>query len=286
MKEMTDFDRIVAACQRWTEQQQSWREDTGRRFTGRGYEVVPIDSDEVASEFVERHHYSGSYVSAMHRFGLYRGGDLVGVAVYSGPMEKVLTCALPGLKPYDESVELGRFVLLDEVPGNAESWFLARCHDILVERGVRGVVSFSDPVARRLSSGLLVMPGHVGTIYQATNGIYTGETEARTWWIIPGGRVFNGQALQKIRQQKQGHQYAERQLVELGARPMELGEDPKAWLREARQACKITYFRHPGLHRYVFPLGRKAHHRAKVTIGFPAKVYPKIRSTKEMMVNA
>jgi hypothetical protein len=54
-----------------------------------------------------------------------------------------------------------RFVLLDECPGNSESWFLARCFDALLDDGVRGVVSFADPVPRRTASGQLVMPGHV-----------------------------------------------------------------------------------------------------------------------------
>ncbi len=45
-------------------------------------------------------------------------------------------------RPYTESLVCSRFVLLDECPGNSESWFLAR----LLARGVRGVVSFADPV--------------------------------------------------------------------------------------------------------------------------------------------
>lgn len=64
-----------------------------------------------------------------------------------------------------------RFVLLDECPGNSESWFLARCFDALLADGVRGVVPFADPVPRRTASGRLVMPGHVGTIYQGYAGV-------------------------------------------------------------------------------------------------------------------
>jgi hypothetical protein len=32
------------------------------------------------------------------------------------------------------------------VPANGESWFLARCWEMAARQGVRGVVSFSDPV--------------------------------------------------------------------------------------------------------------------------------------------
>lgn len=87
----------------------------------------------------------------------------------------VLTKPLPGLRPYTESLVCSRFVLLDECPGNSESWFLARCFDALLADGVRGVVSFADPVPRRTASGRLVMPGHVGTIYAATNAVYAGR---------------------------------------------------------------------------------------------------------------
>ncbi|MFD8006986.1 Mom family adenine methylcarbamoylation protein [Streptomyces mirabilis] len=82
----------------------------------------------------------------------------------------VLTNPLPGLRPFSQSVECSRFVLLPECPGNSESWFLARCFRALLSDGVRGVVSFADPVPRQTASGVLVMPGHVGTIYAAYAG--------------------------------------------------------------------------------------------------------------------
>jgi uncharacterized protein (TIGR03435 family) len=61
--------------------------------------------------------------------------------------------------------------LLDAVPGNGETWFLARCFEILRNRGVVGVVSFSDPLQRETLGGeivhmglamLLVKPGKPG----------------------------------------------------------------------------------------------------------------------------
>ncbi|MET7353048.1 hypothetical protein [Streptomyces mirabilis] len=69
-----------------------------------------------------------------------------------------------------ESLECSRFVLTDECPANAESWFLARCFDELLVRGVRGIVSFADPVPRRDAPGAVVAVGHVGTIYAAYAG--------------------------------------------------------------------------------------------------------------------
>lgn len=51
--------------------------------------------------------------------------------------------------------------------------------------------SFADPVPRRTASGVLVMPGHVGTIYAATNAVYAGRATARTVKLLPDGTVFN-----------------------------------------------------------------------------------------------
>lgn len=269
---------------------QRWRERNGvwcparEVFDPRGFEVRPIPDDTTASAFIITHHYSGAYVAARHRFGLFRGDELVGVAVYSNPAAlAVLTCVLPELDPTSESVELGRFVLLDGIGFNVETWLIARCHALLLEAGVAGVVSFSDPVPRRMPNGTLITPGHIGQIYQASNAVYTGRAWARTLWVLPDGSIFNGQAQQKIRDQKRGHEYAERQLIRWGARPMRAGEDPRSWLREARGACRVAYFRHPGVHRYVFTLGRNARARRQIKVALPALPYPTTRETRELV---
>ncbi|MFI2415170.1 hypothetical protein [Streptomyces sp. NPDC018947] len=153
-------------------------------------------------------------------------------------------------------MECSRFVLLDECPGNAESWFLARCFGLLLAEGVRWVVSFADPVLRRTASGTLVMPGHVGTIYAATNALYTGRATARTVKLLPDGTVFHDRTAQKIRRQEQGHEYAAAQLIALGAPRPRPGCDPARWLREALAAVGARNVRHRGAHRWVFRLGR------------------------------
>ncbi|WP_432198306.1 hypothetical protein [Streptomyces sp. bgisy027] len=113
--------------------------------------------------------------------------------MFGVPVSKaVLTKPLPELEPYTESLECSRFVLLDECPGNSDSdFFLARCHTELLATGVRGVVSFADPVPRRTASGILIHRGHCGWIYQSTNGVYAGRATARTIKLLPDGSVFH-----------------------------------------------------------------------------------------------
>jgi hypothetical protein len=134
------------------------------------------------------------------------------------------------------------------------------------------VVSHSDPQSRRRLDDALVKPGHIGTIYQASNAVYAGRTGARTYALLPDGTLLSGRTAQKIRAQERGPRYAEQQLVRLGARPMRAGENPASWLVRA-----LDYV---GSRRYDIsvitatcsgsdPLGR-----ASPSL-FPARAYPK-----------
>jgi hypothetical protein len=98
---------INPACdtgQRWWHGQHTWVRRSRGGFDSNRYEVTPI-SDPAAKSYVERMHYSGSYVAASRRYGMFLhtddGPDLVGVAVF----------AIPAQAPYTESLELARFVL-------------------------------------------------------------------------------------------------------------------------------------------------------------------------------
>jgi hypothetical protein len=220
-------------------------------FRPSAYDVAPV-ADSAAKAFVVAHHYSARYVAARFRFGLFHHGDLVGVAVFSHPTnDRVLTNVFGG-SPTD-SVELGRFALLDQVAFNGESWFLARCLRLLRKQEVQGVVSFSDPVPRTTADGRLVFPGHIGTIYQASNAVYLGRGRARTLRVLPDGTVFSDRALQKVRAREQGWEYASAQLVKFGADPLGAEDDGRAWL--ARWLPLLTRpMRHPGNYRYAWAL--------------------------------
>jgi hypothetical protein len=220
------------------------------------YDVAELPDDRAAKAFVVRHHYSGSYPAARWRFGLFRRGVLQGVAVFSHPCnDLVLTSVFPG-RPTD-SVELGRFVLLDEVPGNGESWFLGRCFRLLRREGLVGVVAFSDPRRRSDGQGNTIFGGHVGTIYQAHNAAYLGRSAARTLHLLPDGRVLPERAQQKIRAADRGVHYAVGRLVAWGAEPPRnyKAGSLAAWLCEwRRHLCRPV--RHWGNHKYAWALGR------------------------------
>lgn len=267
-------------CQRWDRGRHSWRHRREGGFDPSWYDVEPVAEGD-ARDFVAIHHYSGSYPASSWRFGLYdvRGDahQLVGVAVFGVPVQAaVLTRTFPDLAPYTQSTELSRFVLEDSSPGNSESWFLARCFTELHSHGVRGVVSFADPVPRRRADGTPVAIGHVGFIYQALSAVYTGRGAARTVTLLPDGTVLNARTAQKIRAQDQGHEYAERRLVALGAAVPGAGQRPADWLQSALGDIGARTIRHHGAHRYAFPLGAGRRQREQVRIGHPEVIpYPK-----------
>jgi hypothetical protein len=269
------------ACMRWSPGRvQSWSRPEDGGFDASRYGVAAI-AEEHAKAFITRLHYSGTYPAASQRYGLFdlASGQraLVGVAVLSVPASKaVLTAVFPRLEPYKESLELGRFVLVDEVPANGESWFLGEVRRLAAATGLRGIVSFSDPVARRTADGTVIMPGHIGVIYQASNAVYTGRGTARTLAMLRDGTVFSARAAQKVRKQDRGHEYAERQLVALGARPMRAGETPASWLAVALADASARKIRHPGNHRYAFRVGTTRKDRAAVQVAPRAAPYPKV----------
>lgn len=262
-------------CQRWRDRRHSWRHRSEGGFDSRRYSVGPL-AELDAKRFVVRHHYSGTFPAAVRRLGLYESGALAGVAVFAVPMSPaVLSNVFTELAPVAEALELSRFVLLDAVPANAETWFLARCFEALAAGGLRGVVAFADPVVREALDGTIVCPGHLGIIYQAKSGTYLGRSTPRTVDVLPDGTTLAARAAQKVRRQERGHEYVVRRLLALGAPEPGATSDPALWLRDALDRIGARRLRHPGCHRYAFALGRNARERAQVRIAGQVGRYPK-----------
>jgi len=242
------------------------------------YEVAPITLTQ-AKTFVIQHHYSAAYVACRYRFGLFKRyalfpeDELVGVAVFSVPMsQKVLTNIFP-CEPL-ESIELGRFVLLDHIPSNAESWFFARCRELLKREGIKGIVAFSDDTPRTAIFPVhsLIFSGHIGTIYQSSNAVYLKRTTPRVLKVLRDGSIFSDRAASKIRKAERGWRYAANILVKHGAT-----EPPPATAHNATLLKSwLTYWtnlltrplKHAGNHRYAWSLSHS------ITLP-PSHQYPK-----------
>jgi hypothetical protein len=251
--------------QRWRERRGSYR-PAGETINTCEYEVAALDKEE-AKAFVLRHHYLQCFPAQRRCFGLYWWGRLVGVAVFSQPMRKEVLKGLPGAP--EESMALGRLVLLDEVRANAESWFIARCFELLRGEGFVGVASFSDPFRYTTTTGTVLSPGHVGTIYQATNGVYRGRSRADYIHLLPNGRNFQNDSMTKVRHLKEGWRYSAQLLVDFGAPMLDpKKDDPKVWLATwLPRICRKE--KHPGNHKYLWALNRRDRKHLPESMPYP-----------------
>lgn len=255
-------------CLRTTNRVPSWRHTSEGGFNRRRYSVFSI-SEEVAKAFVLLHHYSRSYPAGRLAYGMFERHHLVGVAVLGEPMHpRVITKPLPTLDNRT-AAELSRVVLLDEVPANAESWFVRRVLRDAATHGLRGVVAFSDPMPRPLVG----MPGHVGDFYRALGLDYCGRATARTLTFLPDDTVLSDRSAQKIRGGEQGAAGQIRRLIALGATPPPPGLADAGWLRDALEEVGVRKVRHLGNHRFIARLGGRVTRR-RTPLGLPSEHYP------------
>lgn len=270
------------------ERSQRWRDRRGTYVPDTGiidpaiHSVDVIDCYREAKPFVEQNHYSASFPATRLSCGLFRNGkggsaELVGVCSFAVPMNNASIPLHTGLSDHLSAVDLGRLVLLDDVPGNGESWFVSRAFRLLRREKpqILSVIAYSDPVRRIASDGTVVMPGHCGMVYQALSAELRGRSSPRTDHIMPNGRIVSPRALSKIRSQETGAAYAERQITDAGAPAREFGEDPADWLSRLRAAGHLTSRRHPGNLVYTFALTKAARLASR---GKPKHSYPLIDS--------
>ncbi len=265
---------ITDVCQRTTLGRTTWR-PAGEIIRPSEYDVDAIGPNE-AKAFVEQHHYSGSCSPTMAPFGLWRRGTLSGVAVFGPlPSENAHNAVFPSLST-TEALTLGRLVLLESVPANGESYFVSRCFDLLRKRGVVAVESCADPQPRETAGGERTHRGHIGTIYQALNGRYTGRTNPASLRLLPDGSVLSNRTQGKLVRGERGQSTAVAQLVRFGATAPTDGEDTLEWLRRWRGELTRA-FRHYGNHRYMWMIDKRRE-RELVPYG-PRLAYPKVTVT-------
>jgi hypothetical protein len=218
--------KAALRSQRWRERRASFVSDASvidpREFA---VDVIP---DRTARAFTVEHHYSGSHPVARLSLGLWRNGGaagarLVGVATFSVSINDRAVPRHTGLDDPRAAADLGRFVLLDEVAGNGETWFLSRAFALLrrCKPQIAAVIAYSDPVPRRGPDGGVILPGHVGAIYRdfGRGVAYRGRATPRIEHLTPDGRPFSSRAASKIRNGERGAAYAVDELVRRGAPP-------------------------------------------------------------------
>ncbi len=139
--------------------------------------------------------------------------------------------SLVGAAKPDDCLALTRLWLADELPPNSESRVLG-----LVIRALRRdtslkfLLTYADPAV-----------GHVGTIYQATNWIYTGLSDSMPLYDLGDGRLRHSRSL--------SHAY--------GTHSMQYFTDHGVEVKVVRQSRK---------HRYVYFLDPSWRSRLQVSV--------------------
>jgi hypothetical protein len=130
-----------------------------------GYRVQPVTYEET-KHFILNIHYARRMPSISYAFGLLKGGELLGVVTYGMPASQHLCRGVCGDEKKDIVIELNRLCLLKNGKNEA-SMLVSRSLKMLPKPMV--VVSYADTAQ-----------GHLGTVYQACNFLFTGSTRERT----------------------------------------------------------------------------------------------------------
>ena len=135
------------------------------------YSIVRVSSDWV-KRIIEENHYLHRVSQTSYAFGLFERNtkDMVGAITYGNPGSPTVAPSICGEEERMEVIELKRLWTEDDTPTNTESWLIANSMKE-VDKDI--IISYADSDE-----------DHVGTVYQATNWIYTGMSGGGTMWSV------------------------------------------------------------------------------------------------------
>ena len=167
------------------------------KFENEDYEIRKIGREE-ANDFLEIHHYAKNRPVSMYSLGVYQSCTLIGVISYGKSVSPTVFPSISDNLRQHEYMELLRLCILDVTPKNFESWFISKSIKMLKKAypQVKILVSYADP-----------FQGHTGSIYQATNWIYTGTGSTATYFINKSDGKFTHPQTMKKKRKKFGDSY-------------------------------------------------------------------------------
>jgi hypothetical protein len=134
---------------------------------------------KLANDLIIKNHYSGTVAKGVvYHLGIFVEHRLLGVAQFGYGIRPKDTCRWVSETNSDEYLELNRLWISDELGMNAESKSISLCLKWVKKHNpkLKWIISFADG-----------MMGKVGTIYQATNFIYTGFRKDGGIWLTKEG---------------------------------------------------------------------------------------------------
>jgi len=156
------------------------------------YEVKEI-SKVKAKEFIVKFHYTHTFPLSVLHFGAFKDDELIGVIVYGMSCTPKMAQSIVPYLGQSDYLELQRLFVKDCTESNFESWFIAQTVGWIKKNKpqIKLLVSFSDSNY-----------GHVGTVYQATNWLYVGNTKPASIWLNSNGIVVHSRTITKGKKDK------------------------------------------------------------------------------------
>ena len=221
-----------------------------------------------AKKMVVKYHYSHLWTKCSVALGLFldTGNQhaffdeaeekMIGVIVYGDPIGRHSGASISEGLDRTEVYELTRLYIHDGYGSNIESWFISQSFRWLRKNQshIKALISYASP-----------MEGHVGTIYQATNWIYQGNSiRPNDGWLFKfseDGEWQHGRTIFPY----YGTNDAEK-IREKVTEPF--------WIKQELRK-----------HRYVYILvGKKEKRRILNSLKYPALQYPKRNEAKEIII--
>ena len=229
--------------------------------------IRQIDKD-MAKKMVVKYHYSHLWTKCSVALGLFldtgkehsffdeQEEKMIGCIVYGDPIGRHSGASISELLDRTEVYELARLYIHDGYGSNIESWFISQSMNWLKTHKphIKALISYASP-----------MEGHVGTIYQATNWIYQGNSiRPNDSWLFKfseDGEWQHGRTIFPY----YGTNNPEKM--------RELVKEP-FWIKQELRK-----------HRYVYLIcGKKDKRQILKNLKYPRLPYPKQNEQKEIIV--
>lgn len=143
----------------------------------KNYKVILLKDKSLANDFILNIHYAKRKPSISYVYGLYYKNNLVGICSFGMPASPTLASSIVKNKYKNLVIELNRLVLKNNYKNEA-SYLIAQSLKLLPQPSI--VVSFADK-----------NQSHKGTVYQATNFLYTGLTKNNYQYVDINNNEFH-----------------------------------------------------------------------------------------------
>ena len=141
------------------------------------FEVKLLENKKLADEFILNIHYAKRKPSISYVYGLYNNDELIGICSFGMPPSPILAESIIGKKNKNLVIELNRLVLKYNRKNEA-SYLVSKSINLLPKPKI--IVSFADE-----------NQNHIGTVYQATNFLYTGITQNNYQYVDKNNKEFH-----------------------------------------------------------------------------------------------